>query len=114
MALQGSREGLVRGVAERRARVGSRECGVGQDCSSTGIEAGNRAEFPGLVAYRLCIGILVHDLHNVGFLGLLYRLVVDAGALIGCAGKRVVGDDRLDDRVERRHICNRGRELADR
>ena len=28
--------------------------------------------------------------------------------------KRVVGDDRLDDRVERRNVCNRVREFADR
>ena len=114
MALQGGRVGLAPRIPYRRAPVGCGQGRVPEDCGRAGIEPGDRGEPPGLVANGLRVGVLVYDLRHVGLLGLLYRLVADAGGLIGCTCKRVGRDDRLDDRVERRRVCDRVREDANR
>jgi hypothetical protein len=62
----------------------------------------------------LCIPVLVHDPCGVFFPGLLYRGMVLPGGHILYTYKRVFGDDRQDDQVERRYVWNRARKRANR
>ena len=112
VALQGRGEGVPCRVVDRSAVVGRVQAGSPGQGRDTGIVSCDCVEGVRGIAPLLCVGVLVHDLRRVRFLGLLYRLVIYTGGLIGCAGKRVAGKDRLDDRVERRHVCDGGCECS--
>jgi hypothetical protein len=82
-------------------------------CDTSGV-AGDRVVALRVAADALCVAVLVHEFCRVHFLGLLYGLVVGARAHIRYTPEWVVSDDRLDERVERRDVRDRVRELANR
>ena len=65
-----------------------------------------RVELVAARANGLGQGVLIDKLRGVCLLGLLDRGVAFTGSHIRYTLKGIVGDDRLDDRVERRNIRN--------
>ena len=106
VALQGCREGILPEIVDHGATVCRADRSGCKDRSHTGIELCQGVE---LVAARpdgLGFGVLINELRGVCLLGLLDRGVALTGSHIRYTLKGIVGDDRLDDRVERRNIRN--------
>ena len=87
---------------------------VAASSAVTGVEPGDGVELVRAVPNGHGLNIFVHHLRGVAFPGLFYRVVSFPGSHIRYTGKRVVGDNRLDDQVERRNACYWGREFANR
>src|SRR5512135_2761686 len=96
------------------AGMGCTDICCGKQGGHTGVETGKGVEPVRGGADVVCLCILVHEPCRVAFPGLFDRGIVRPGGHVCHTPERVVGDDRLDDRVEGRYIRNRACEFADR
>lgn len=112
VALEGRRVGFTVGVPCRAPAV----CGVQGGCCEEGLDAGVEPGDAGVpvgdVADDFSVGVLVHDLRGVGLLCLLHGLVCFTCGYVRDTSEGVRYDDCLDDRVERRCVRNRLRQVA--
>src|SRR5208337_3797052 len=102
------------GVMGRGPPVRRDVCRVCEDCCDACLEAGDRAVALRAATDLFRVAVLVHEFCRVVLAGLLYGRVIGARAHIRYTPERVVQDDGLDKRVERVHVPERCRKLADR
>ena len=106
MAPQGRAEGVLVEVVDHGTPLGRADRSSSEHRSHTGIELCQRVELVAARANGLGLGVPVDELRGVGLLGLLDRVVALTGGHIRYTCKRVVVNDGLDDRVERRNVYN--------
>ena len=114
MALEGRAEGVLVSVMDRGAAVRRADRGGGKQRGHPGVESGKGVELVLTGADDLGIGVLIDDFAVYASLVFSTGGMALTGGHIRYTCKRVGRDDRLDDRVERRNVCNRVRECADR
>ena len=106
VAPQGCAEGILPEIVDHGAAVCRADRSGSKQCSHAGIELCQGVELVAARANGLGIGVLIDELRGVCLLGLLDRGVALTGSHIRYTLKGIVGDDRLDDRVERRNVRN--------
>ena len=114
VAPEGCTEGLGLGVPHCGPAVCCGEGGACEQCSGPGVEPGDGVEPAGVVAYGRCVYVLVNDPGRVALPDLFHGVMGNPGSHILYTPERVAGDDRLDDRVEGRHVRDRAREFTNR
>ena len=107
MAPEGRTEGIAPGIMNHGAAMCSGDRSSGKQRSHASVEASKRVELVAARANALGQCVLIDELRGVGLFGHLDSGVAFTGSHIRYTCKRVGRDDRLDDRVERRNVCNR-------
>src|SRR5690606_1743512 len=106
VAPEGCAEGIAPDIMDHGAAMCRADRSSGKQRSYASVETGKRVELVAASADGLGQGLLIDKLRGVCLLGLFDRGVALTCSHIRYTLKGIVGDDRLDDRVERRNIRN--------
>ena len=104
VAPEGCAECIAPNIMDHGAAVGRGNRSGSEQCSHASVETGKRVELVVARADGLGQCVLIDHLRGEGLLGLLDSRMAFTGSHIRYTLKGIVGDDRLDDRVERRDI----------